>query len=215
MAEHGGHVNGKSGAAGAHLSAASPPPERVVELAAACVRFVERALGVRLDYEPETLSVLDHYVESARHEAAAKPEALAVVAHAAGAYFGEVVRRRHRAWWRAEAADDPASYRLEFEEVYLSFSPVALVSDALHRGASDAADASDAGELGGVEIEEADQEAVKARLADLPDVSEEEYYALSTRLEVIDITVEAIRARRLAAGEPVDAALRPDDYDDG
>jgi hypothetical protein len=53
---------------------------------------------------------------------------------------------------------------------------------------------------------------VAARLAELPPVAEEEFFAPSTRLEVIDIAVDAIRARRMAEGEP-DAALRPEDYE--
>ena len=53
---------------------------------------------------------------------------------------------------------------------------------------------------------------MKARLADLPPVTPEEFYAPSTRLEVIDITVEAIRAHRMASGAPT-ARLTPRDYD--
>ena len=45
-------------------------------------------------------------------------------------------------------------------------------------------------------------------------MGEDEFYAPSTRVEVIDIAVEAIRARRLAGdGDDGDARLRPDDYE--
>jgi hypothetical protein len=184
--------------------AEEPPPAQVRDLAEACVRFVQRALGVQLDYEPETLPLLDHYVEQGRQAAAARPEAAAVVAHAAGAYLGEVVRRRYPSWWRAEG-EDPALWRIELGPVFLSFSPVAMITDALVRGEEGAPDE-------GLEMEDADREAVAARLAELPEVPEEEFFAPSTRLEVIDIAVDAIRARRMAAGEP-DAALRPEDYE--
>jgi hypothetical protein len=63
-----------------------------------------------------------------------------------------------------------------------------------------------------LEIEDADREAVAARLAELPPVSEEEFFSLATRLEVIDIAVDAIRARRLGEGEP-EPSLGPDDYE--
>ena len=109
---------------------AEEAPERVRDLAEACVRFVERALGVKLDYEPETLPLLDHYLATARAEAEDQPAARVLVAHAAGAYFGEVVRRRYPSWWRAEG-NDPGGWRIELENVYLSFSPVELVADAL------------------------------------------------------------------------------------
>jgi hypothetical protein len=184
-------------------------PPSVRDLAEACVRFVERAVHVRLDYEPETLSLLDHYLEQARRATPERPEALSLVAHAAGAYFGEVVRRRHASWWRT-SGDDPTYWQVELESVYLAFSPVELMHQAL-------ALPEPAGEAdgSGLELMDEDREAVAARLAELPPVSIEEYFAPTTRLEVIDIAVEAIRARKMAAGENVDEALGPDDYEEG
>ena len=95
---------------------AEPAPDRVRDLAEACVRFVERAVGVKLDYEPETLSILDHYLGGARPAAGERPAAGVLVAHAAGAYFGEVVRRRYPSWWRLDG-DDPGEWRIELEPV--------------------------------------------------------------------------------------------------
>jgi hypothetical protein len=199
---NGAGANGSGGNADDRRT--QPLLPQVGDLAEACVRYVERAIGVKLDYEPETLSVLDHYLREARASAAEKPTTGALLAHAAGAYFGEVVRRRHASWWRVQG-DDPAMWRLEFESVYLSFSPVQLVADALFRDAVPEATER-------LELEEEDQAEVAARLADLPQVDEDEFYAPTTRLEVIDIAVEAIRARRAAAGEG-EAVLRPDDYE--
>lgn len=184
---------------------AEPPPDRIRDLADGCVRFVEAAIGVRLDYEPETLPVLDHYLAEGRASVGVRPEATALLAHAAGAYFGEVVRRRYPSWWRIEGSD-PGEYRIELEPVYVSFCPAQLVADALLRAADDVA-------AERFEVDEADQAQIAARLAQLPQVSEEEFLALTTRLEVLDIIVDAIRARRMAEGEEGDAVLRPDDYD--
>jgi hypothetical protein len=221
-----GEQNGSGRLAAFGDRALEPPPERVRELAMACVGFVARATGVTLDFEPETLSVLDHYVEQARSGAQVtgpvpqnteKPqerrEILALVARVAGAYFGEVVRRRHKSWWRA-ASDDPAEWRIEFEDLYLSLSPVQLVADALLRTDDDSSLEEGAQMYAGLELLEEDQEAARDRLADLPEVPIAEYYAPTTRLEVIDIVAEAIRARRIAAGEDAVAALAPGDYDD-
>ena len=214
-----------------------PPEERAKDLAEACVRFVEKAVGVRLDYQAETLPLLDHYLEEGRKTSRERPEVMAVIAHTAGVYFGEVVRRRYPSWWRFDS-DDPAGWRIELEPVYLSFCPVQLIADALlrvdddgsagsaARGASLAGAARDAsvapdataapGEFSAeerFELDELDRDAVGTRLADLPAVSEREFYAPSMRLEVIDIAVEAIRARRLAEGDDADALLRAEDYE--
>ena len=192
--------------AGPALAAEGGGPLAVRDLAEACVKFVERAVGVKLDYTPETLSILDHYLAQARGAAPARPEAVPLLAQSAGAYLGEVVRRRHPAWWRTDG-DDPTFWRVELESVYLSFSPVQIVQDALELPGGEAEGESR------LELTEEDREAVAARLAELPEVEIEEYFAPTTRLEVIDIAVDAIRARKMAAGEDPDAVLGPDDYE--
>jgi hypothetical protein len=209
---------GAEAESGASRGGAAPPPEPIADLAAACVRFVEKALGVKLDYTPETLPILDHYLEQARGAVAGRSEALPLLAQSAGAYFGEVIRRKHPSWWRTEG-DDPARWRIELEAVYLAFHPVRFIRDALLRAPEPAgedelqAGTRDEEEEATLLLDEEDQRAVSARLADLPPVSEREYFATSTRLEVIDIAVDVIRARRLASGEEEDAALEPADYE--
>ena len=219
--------------------APEPAPEEVQELAEACVRFVERALGVKLDYQPETLPLLDHYIDQAREVVKEKPEMLSIVAQASGAYFGEVVRRRHASWWRTEGAD-PSEWQIELEPVFLAFSPVKLVLVALLRGSEAGTEARDKGpsespnespnespseepndgpnegdeiDMAQLTLEEEDRLAVYARLADLPPVSEREFCAMSTRLEVIDIAVEAIQARHLGEGEEIEGRFKPEDYE--
>jgi hypothetical protein len=190
-----------------------PSPQTVVDLAASCVRFVQRALGVRLDYRPETLPLLDHWLRGGGQvlregdAGPGRPAATALVAHAAGAYLGEVVRRRHASWWRAEG-DDPSAYRIELRDVYLSFNPVDVARDALGLDRGPDGELLEATSL---DLDDGDREAVASRLAELPEVTEEEYRAPSTRLEVLDIAVEAIR-QKAAADEAPALALEPDDY---
>jgi hypothetical protein len=199
--------------AGAAPADTAPPAIR--DLAQACVRFVERSVGVKLDYEPETLPLLDYYLEQARASAGEQSETLAVVVQAAGAYFGEVVRRRYASWWHVEG-EDPARWQIQFERVYLAIHPMQLMADALSRVDTqpDALDGNDEGrDEAGLELTEEDRALVAARLADIPPVTEREFYAPSTRLEVIEIALEAILARRMAEGEETQARLSPDDYD--
>jgi hypothetical protein len=212
-----GHGDGSSDGHGAFVPPSGPPaspvapaPAKVAELAEACRRFVKTAVGVELDYEPETLSLLDHYVEQARASVVQRPEAIGVVAHAVGAYFGEVVRRRYASWWQIEG-DDPAYWQIQLQSVYLAFSPVAIAYEALARTEHEPHE-DEGAPMSQLELEEEDQSALAERLAELPPVSEAEFFAPSTRLEVIDIAVDAIRSRRLGAGEP-DAHLSPEDYE--
>lgn len=196
-------------------------PAVIADAAENCIQHVERALGIRLDYQPETLPLLDHYLETSRPLVQGKPEVLALLAQTAGAYFGEVVRRRYPSWWRIEG-DDPSEFRIEFENVFLAVNPVriivaALIYDALRALPSspkESIDSSDT-DLAQLILDEDERDAVIARLAELPPVSEQEYYAPSTRLEVIDIVVDALRGRRMADGEGEQSEIRlsKDDYD--
>ncbi|MDC3953769.1 hypothetical protein KEG38_07930 [Polyangium jinanense] len=229
-----------------------PPPRAVQDLADSCVRFVERALGFKLDFEPETLPVLDHYIEKAREDTRDRKEARPLLAQAIGAYLGEVARRQFQGFWRLEDEHDPRSWRVELEPVYLILRPIELATRALdlpptpprdtspirerkdeeddeddedeNEGTEAAAESEKAPEEAVVpdptddlgpallELDEDDRAAVAERLALLPPVSDAEYHAPSTHLEVVEIIVEALRACRMAAGMEADAHLEPDDY---
>jgi hypothetical protein len=196
---------------------AAPPPAAVLDLAEACIRYVERAVGVKLDFTVETLPLLDHYVAGARdvlsgratpvRAAGATPdpgaENVDLVAQAAGAYLGEVIRRRYPCWWRV--GGDGVDHRLEFYRLYLVVQPITLIHEALVLDAEKGVQ-----ELGGLDMDEDDKEAATARLAELPEVPFEEFVAPSTRVEVLDIVIDAVRVLHMQAGRPL--ALEPSDY---
>jgi hypothetical protein len=191
-----------------------PPPEpeaappAVAELAEACVRFVRAAVGVSLDFRPETLPVLDHYLATRRDELlaarTANPEVMGLVARSAAAYFGEVVRAHFRSFWHLPS-DEPAAWELRFESVYLSVNPVAVVYDAISHGDEE-------GPIAYLELEDEDREAVAAHLCDLPPAPDEEFFSLAMRLEVLEIAVDVIKARMMAVGLG-EVELSSEDYD--
>lgn len=190
------------------LLGAAPPPE-VSDLATAAVRFVQRSVGVELDFTVETLPILDHYLAEARGTLQGKDrETLLVVAHAAGAYLGEVIRRRFPSFWVLTPAD-PTEHRVQFMRLFLTVKPVTWVLEALEWTEADGA----AGELGLV-LDAEDRAFVTPRLAELPEVDDEEFVRPSTRVEVLDIVVDAITARQSADGDPP-LSLEPEDYLDG
>ena len=51
---------------GAEPTATADPPPAVAELAAACVRFVATRYGIHLDFDPDTLSLVDQWGEATR-----------------------------------------------------------------------------------------------------------------------------------------------------
>jgi hypothetical protein len=187
---------------------ATNPPEAglgddpsVVELARACIGYVERATGMKLDFEPETLPILDHYVRERRAEIVAKPELVEVLAAPVGAYLGEVIRRRIACRWYAPAGDY-RRWRLELEPVFLSLNPVGAVVEAIWLQAAEGWGAH-------FRMRPEDARKAEAALANIPEVSEDDYYAPSSRLETLEIVVDAL----LAGATPEQArTYGPDDY---
>jgi hypothetical protein len=167
-------------------------PEAIQDLAHACVRYVQRALKIELDYSPETLPLLDHYLRSAQD--VSQEEILSLVAPAAGAYFGEVVRRQLGPcrWHLVEG--DFSAYRLEFERCFLSFNPMGsalatvLGADADHYG-------------GHLALLAEDEPLVKASLERLGEVREQDYYRLAVRYEVIEQVVALLIDKAIAQNE--------------
>jgi hypothetical protein len=135
-------------------------------------------------------------------------EPLEVVAQAAGAYLGEVIRRRFPSFWVLTPAD-PSHHKLRFMRLFLTVLPMDFVLSAL---TFDPAGPSQG--FGGVELDPEDREHVMARLRDLPEVTEEEFLSPSTRFEVVEIVVDAVTARQLHAKEPP-LSLEAEDYLDG
>lgn len=214
-----GHLNGSNGA-GSHqeedddeLSDAfavppppdpvGPPPPAVAELYAACVRFVAQKYKVPLDGTPETLSLVDQYVREAREAYEARPESIDLVAPAVGAYLGEVARQMFGGEWYAEG--DHGGWRLYFKYVYLAFNPIGLGREAITMQEAE-------GWHAHFELDPGEREIIEERLAVIPEVDEEEYYLPSTRLEVLTIVVETLRATAEKGGAG-DVTFSPEDYD--
>ncbi len=185
-------------------------PTEVSDLASACVRFVTKAVGVQLDYTVETLPILDHYLAGARAVLAAKEvgEPLEVVAQTAGAYLGEVIRRRFPCFWVLTPAD-PTEHRLQFMRLFLTVKPVAWVLDSLLLDPEKAQES-----LSGLVLDREDRDLCIGRLADLPEVTDEDFVRPSTRLEVLDLVVDAITTKQSLNHEPA-LSLEEEDYLDG
>jgi hypothetical protein len=185
--------------------ATAPPPAQVEELAGACVRFVTARYGIPLDYQPETLSFVDQWVRDARVEIAGTPgnaETLDLAQATAGAYVGEVVRRWFGARWVAEG--DHRTWMLYLSNVYCAFNPVGMAREALILGPAEDWRAH-------LELEPGERVAIEARLAALPAADDDEYYAPTTRFDVLCIVVDALRASMRARGLG-DVRFAPDDY---
>jgi len=182
--------------------ATADAPPRVAELAAACVRFVSQRYGIMPDFTPETLSLVDQWVRDARKELTERPELEALVTSAAGGYLGEVIRRTFSGRWFCDGDED--GWRLYLSTVYCAFNPIGMVREALLLQEAD-------GWHAHFELDPGEREGIEARLAALPEVPDDEYYAPSTRFDVVNIVVDALREDLRGRGL-ADVRFTPEDY---
>lgn len=162
----------------AEVDAALPPEIR--DWAEACRTFVKDALGLELDYTPETLPLLDHYVRTKAKPAS--EEVRELLTPPLGAYFGEVVRRSldvDGVRWHV-SSEDFASYRLEFEAFFLHFNPLGVAVEVLTE---------DDAEGYGAHFQLFDEArpTVEAALAESDSVSAEDYYTFTMRYETLEL----------------------------
>jgi hypothetical protein len=180
----------------------APPPSEVAELSAACVRFVAARYEGALDFSPETLSYVDQWLRDARAEIPERPEAADVVQAAAGAYLGEVIRRAFGARWVVEGGH--SEWKLCLSSVYCAFNPIGMAREALLLEPAEGWGAH-------LELDPGEGEAIEQRLAALPPVEDDEYYAPTTRFDVLCILVDALREAMRAQGLG-DVRFAPEDY---
>jgi len=173
---------------------ASDTPIEVLERAASCVRFVLATLKIELDFTPETLPLVDHWLkEAAKIESDAEDEVHALAAEAAGAYFGEVVRRQlGDGRWRL--APDPSRWRLELSSVFLAFNPLGMAMEAVAEEPLDGWNAH-------LEVLPQDRGLLEQTLSHLGDIREDDYYRLAVRWEVIEQVIAALEAAKVARGD--------------
>jgi hypothetical protein len=154
---------------------------------------VRRALGIQLEYDSNTLPVLDHYLRTVPDD---QPAALQLVVATSGAYFGEVVRRRLGGRW--ELSDDETEWRMVLP-TGLNFSPVGFVAAAIARA----------------DLEDLDSEIaapsrllpyVQQALARMGEVSIDDYYSLCGRLDTLEHVHEVLVAvaAQMMGGSPDD-----------
>lgn len=175
-------------------------PGRVREYAEQAVAYVRRALNAPLEYDSDTLPLLDHYLRS--EAATARPEALQLVIATAGAYFGEVVRRRLGGRW--EATGDEADWRLVLP-TGLSFSPAGFVAAAIAQADLDDLDSE-------LDAPPRMRPHVQATLARMGEVSVEDYYSLCGRLDTVEHVHEvlvAVAAQMLGTPAEEDDTTEP------
>jgi len=166
------------------------------------IELIRGAFGVAPDYAPETLPLADAYL---RTVASAVPkDRRSEIVEAVGCYFGEVARRQLAGRWALLCADQPQSWRIELVDCFLHFSPVGMVGEVVVGCESDEYDGSFA-------TTDQQHDALAEMLANAPPITEEEYYSLCGRLEILVRAADWLITTNLAAGNKPHH-FSPEDY---
>jgi hypothetical protein len=180
-------------------------PLRVREYADQAVSYVRRSLGIQLEYDSNTLPVLDHYLRTVPED---QPAALQLVVATSGAYFGEVVRQRLGGRW--ELAEQEAEWRIVLP-TGLNFSPIGFVAAAIARA-----------DLADLDSEIAAPPRmlpyVQSALARMGEVTVDDYYSLCGRLDTLEHVHEvlvAVAAQMLGNEDLDDVGAVADTTGDG
>jgi hypothetical protein len=155
------------------------PPGKVQEYADQAIAYVRRALGVTLELDSDTLPVLDHYLRGVPQDQTAATELIVVTA---GAYFGEVVRRRLGGRW--ELAEDPRRWRVVLP-AGISFAPAGMAASAIVQ--ADLADLDTE-----IEAPPRMREHLQQALERMGQVSADDYYSLCGRLDTLEHVHEVL-----------------------
>ena len=175
----------------------APVPPRVREYAEQAVAYVRTALGVTLEYDSDTLPVLDHYLRTVDNLGGTSPDqtaTLQLVISTAGAYFGEVVRRRMGGRWELSTED------IEWRVVLptgLNFAPMGFVAAAIAQ--ADLADLDSE-----MDAPPRMKPYVQQALERMGEVSLDDYYSLCGRLDTLEHVHEVLVAVAAQMMGPVD-----------
>lgn len=163
-------------------------------------------MGVLPDYSPETLPVVDRYIELSRDAVKERPELEPLIIRAVGAYLGEVIRQHIGGFW-CRSGPDITRWLIGSELVFMAVNPAGMAAEAL------ACSDEHAGPSSSLKLAPGDQALVEERLAALPPVDESEYYLLSTRFEVTTLAFETLRQSALRSKTEA-TRYEPEDYED-
>jgi hypothetical protein len=156
-------------------------PPQICDYADQAVAYVRRALGVTLEYDSDTLPLLDHYLRTVPGDQLATVE---LVVATSGAYFGEVVRRRLGGRW--EATGEEPEWRVVLP-TGLNFSPAGFVASAIAQADLDDLDTT-------LDAPPRMLPYVQQTLARMGEVSIDDYYSLCGRLDTLEHVHEVLVA---------------------
>jgi hypothetical protein len=167
-------------------------PAEIRDLVEMVRTSVARVIGVEPDLTPETLPLIDQYIRQVPVDS--PPEVKELVVVTTGCYFGEVVRRKLNGRWSI-TGPSPDDWRIEMIDCFLHLKPVGMAGEVLTGAESEDYD-------GSFGTSDDSRDGLAEALAEAAPVTEEEYYSLSARIDILQLAADWLVARQAASGKP-------------
>lgn len=157
-------------------------PDHVAEFVRRALDAVRTMTGVGLEFDSDTLPLIDHYVREVPSKAI---DTAALVAAMVGAYFGETICQCLGGTWKVET-NDPEQWRIVLPGG-LSFAPVPLALSAILEDENGPGNPSFQA-APGIMVE------FERIMQGMGNVSRREYYTLSCRYDTLEHLQETLLA---------------------
>lgn len=167
-------------------------PQEVEDLVKLARLSVTKVIGVEPDLTPETLPLVDEYLRQAT--AGCSQEVRDLVVASVGVYFGEVVRRKLHGRWTLKGPL-PEGWRVELLNCFLYLVPVGMAGEVMVGRQTDEYDGSFA-------TQDDLNEGLEELLREAAPISEEEYFSLAGRVDILQLAADWLVGRQLASGKP-------------
>lgn len=168
-------------------------PSEVEDLVQMAQSSVKEVVGVEPDLTPETLPLVDEYLRQVGP--GLQLEVRDLVISAVGCYFGEVVRRKLNGRWNTKRSS-PQTWRIELVNCFLHFHPVGMAGEVLTGAETEDYD----GSFATLDVL---RDGLAHMLSEAAPMSEEEYYSLAGRIDILQLAADWLVGRSLASGKPL------------
>jgi hypothetical protein len=167
-------------------------PEAVHQLLLAARARIADNLGVEPDLSCETMPLLDGYLRAMGEQL--DSDERQQVLEELGCHFGEVLRRKLNGHWSNTDDQPPTAWRVELESCFLYLHPVGMTGEVLLGCESELHD-------GSLATSDDQHELLAEMLAHAAPMSEEAYFSLSGRIDVLELVADFLTGRRLVDGK--------------
>ena len=152
----------------------------IVEYSSVIIDAVYSKVNIDLDFSPDTVSLLDYYVNEIGD---VDKSMFSLMSTISCAYFGELVRRNIGGQWYIEDKDNPENWQVRFNSCPLAIYPFILSSEVISKGKFSL-------ESSIFSVSPSRHDLLLELLEKSNPMAEDQYYSFAGKLDIIELAVD-------------------------